>query len=62
MNGLLYGYDGGKKLKGRKRHILVDTLGFVLCLIVLPAGISDRKGAFYLLGGKQFFLSHLDYI
>ncbi|MBW8308220.1 MAG: transposase, partial [Candidatus Paracaedibacteraceae bacterium] len=47
---------------GRKRHILVDTLGFVLCLIVLPAGISDRKGAFYLLGGKQFFLSHLDYI
>ncbi|WP_052046006.1 transposase [Candidatus Paracaedibacter symbiosus] len=58
----LCGYDDGKKVKGRKRHILIDTLGFVLSLIVLPADISDRKGAFYLLEGRQSFLPYLSYI
>jgi putative transposase len=38
------GYDAGKKVKGRKRHLLVDTLGLVLCVLVLPAHIQDRDG------------------
>ena len=43
------GYDAGKKVKGRKRHILVDTLGHLLKVVVLPADIQDRDGAKILL-------------
>lgn len=39
------GYDAGKKINGRKRHVLVDTLGLVLMVMVLPAHIQDRDGA-----------------
>lgn len=39
------GYDAGKKVKGRKRHILVDTLGLLLTARVLTADIQDRDGA-----------------
>jgi len=39
------GYDAGKKVKGRKRHILVDTLGLLLIAKVLTADIQDRDGA-----------------
>lgn len=39
------GYDAGKKVKGRKRHILVDTLGLLLIVKVLTADIQDRDGA-----------------
>ena len=35
------GYDGGKPVKGRKRHVLVDTLGFVLAVVVTAAGVWD---------------------
>jgi hypothetical protein len=35
------GYDGGKKVKGRKRHILVDTEGFVLKAKVMSAKVMD---------------------
>jgi len=38
-------YDGGKKLTGRKRHILVDTLGNLLLVVVHAAGIADCVGA-----------------
>jgi putative transposase len=38
------GYDAGKKVNGRKRHILVDTLGLLLVLVVHPASIQDRDG------------------
>jgi len=38
------GYDAGKKIKGRKRHIGVDSQGFLLALIVHSAGIQDRNG------------------
>jgi transposase len=38
------GYDAGKKIKGKKRHILVDTLGLLLHAIVHPADIQDRNG------------------
>ena len=37
------------KIKGRKRHILVDTLGLLLNVVVHPADIQDRDGAFHLL-------------
>ncbi|MBZ0098928.1 MAG: IS5 family transposase [Taibaiella sp.] len=43
--GGVSGYDGNKKIKGRKRHILVDTLGNLLDVVVSAANISDREGA-----------------
>lgn len=39
------GFDAGKKIKGRKRHMLVDTLGMILKTEVHAAGIQDRDGA-----------------
>lgn len=39
------GYDAGKKINGRKRHILVDTMGLVLVAVVHGANIQDRDGA-----------------
>jgi putative transposase len=39
------GYDAGKKIKGRKRHIAVDTQGNLLTTVVHSAGIQDRVGA-----------------
>ncbi len=44
-----HGYDAGKKIKGKKRHILVDTLGLLLHAIVHPANIQDRDGGILLL-------------
>lgn len=38
------GYDGGKKVKGRKRHLLVDTEGFVLKAKVHSAKVMDAQG------------------
>jgi len=38
------GWDAGKKVNGRKRHILVDTLGLLLVLVVHTADIQDRDG------------------
>ena len=38
------GYDGGKKISGRKRHVLVDTQGFVLRATVHEANTADRDG------------------
>lgn len=43
------GYDGCKQVKGRKRHLLVDTEGFVLAVTVHPANIMDRDGVKLLL-------------
>ena len=43
------GLDGNKKIKGRKRHILVDTLGLILAVIVTPANLDDRQGLVTLL-------------
>jgi len=39
------GYDGGKKIKGRKQHVLVDSQGMLLAVKVHAAGIQDRDGA-----------------
>ncbi len=41
----LRGFDGGKLINGRKRHILVDTLGLLILVIVTAASVQDRDGA-----------------
>jgi len=42
------GYDAAKCIKGRKRHLIVDTLGLLICIIVHRADIDERQGAKYL--------------
>jgi putative transposase len=49
VGGEQRGYDGGKKVKGRKRHIAVDTLGLLVAVVVTAANVSDGKGACKLL-------------
>src|SRR5207302_11390762 len=39
------GYDAGKKINGRKRHIAVDTIGLLLTVLITAAGVQDRDGA-----------------
>ena len=56
------GYDGGKKITGRKRHILVDTLGLVLTAVVHSAAIQDRDGAKLVLKKAINFLPRLELI
>ena len=50
VGGPARGYDGGKKIKGRKRHLLVDTLGLVLAILIPSAGLDDGVAAPLLLG------------
>ena len=51
--GGIRGFDAHKRVKGRKRHILVDTFGLLIACRVEPADISDRKAAALLLGGLR---------
>jgi transposase len=56
------GYDAGKKIKGKKRHILVDTVGLLLHTVVHPANIQDRDGGALVLStlfGQYPFLKKL---
>jgi putative transposase len=50
------GYDAGKKITGRKRHVAVDTLGLLLAVVVHGAGCQDQNGAKWVLEklGKHF--------
>jgi putative transposase len=45
MGGAERGYDGGKKVQGRKRHLLVDTLGLLLVVLITSAGVDDGVAA-----------------
>ena len=45
VGGPARGYDGGKRLHGRKRHVLVDVTGLVLAVCVHAADVQDREGA-----------------
>ncbi|GIV78335.1 MAG: IS5 family transposase [Litorilinea sp.] len=59
------GFDGGKRTTGRKRHILVDTTGLLLAVLVTAASVQDRDGARMLLGrlagfGKKLRLLWVD--
>src|ERR1700692_1421579 len=55
--GGVHGYDGGKKVKGRKRHIVVDSLGLLLVVAVTSAALDDGSHAYRALEK----LSGLDY-
>jgi putative transposase len=62
VGGAQRGYNGGKKVKGRKRHLLVDTEGLVLKAKVHSVNMLDQEGIKTLLdGAKELFprLSHL---
>jgi putative transposase len=43
--GAARGFDNGKKVKGRQRHVLVDTLGLFLIVVVTAASLADQAGA-----------------
>lgn len=47
------GYDAGKRVRGRKRHLLVDTLGLMLVGLVHSASVQDRAGARLVLTGSR---------
>ena len=53
------GYDAHKNVKGRKRHLLVDTLGLALSVYVTAADVQDRVGARCLLAGLKPFVPRL---
>ena len=50
MGGPERGYDGGKKITGRQRHLLVDALGLLIALLITSAGLDDGVAAPQLLG------------
>jgi transposase len=56
------GFDAGKKLEGRKRHILTDTTGLVVAAMVHEAGIQDRDGAVPLLASIRRCLPWLRHV
>jgi putative transposase len=56
------GYDAAKKISGRKRHLLVDTNGLILDVLVHPANITDRQGAKLLLSPLKDILPRLSLI
>ena len=56
------GYDAGKKIVGRKRHLLVDTDGLILKVRVHPANLQDRDGATLVLDQIDEPLSRLELI
>jgi putative transposase len=58
-SGRIRGYDAHKCVKGRKRHLLVDTLGLPLSLYVTPANVHDTYGAQCLLAGLKYFVPRL---
>src|SRR5215212_6536294 len=53
------GYDAPKNIKGRKRHLLVDTLGLPLSVYITAADVQDRVGAQCLLAGLKPFVPRL---
>jgi putative transposase len=48
--GGVHGYDGAKKIDGRKRHIVVDTLGLLLAVVVTAGNVDDAAGAVQVVG------------
>jgi putative transposase len=56
------GYDGGKEVTGRKRHLLVDTLGLILAVVVHAADVQDDDGLKLLFGAIRGRFSRLKLI
>lgn len=61
-SGGVCGYDAGKKIKGRKRHIVTDTSGFLVGLVVHEANIQDRDGAVLVLKSIRRFYPFLRHV
>jgi putative transposase len=57
-----HGFDGAKKITGRKRHLLVDTEGLLLKVVVHPANLHDRIGAKLVLGALGTAFPRLHHI
>jgi putative transposase len=53
------GYDAHRNIEARKRHLLVDTLGFPLSVHATPANVHDRQGACCLLAVLGLLVPHL---
>src|ERR671915_1378780 len=62
VGGEARGFDGGKKVKGRKRHLLVDTQGLVLKAKVHNAKVQDREGIKILLDLPPEHLPRLSHL
>lgn len=60
--GSVYGFDGGKKVKGRKRHIVVDAQGLLIGVLVSEANASERLGAVVVLNEAKDKLSNLEVV
>ena len=56
------GFDGAKRVNGRKRHLLVDTLGLVLSVLVTSAKVPERQGLSLLLNGSKPYLPKLRHL
>ncbi len=61
-SGGISGFDAGKKVKGRKRHILTGTFGFLLFVLVHAADIQDRDGAPDVLKAIRFRFPRLRHV
>ena len=61
-SGGIRGYDAGKKIKGRKRHIVTDTLGLLLSVVIHAADIQDRDGAPLVIGSLRYRFPWLRHI
>lgn len=61
-SGGVSGYDAGKKVKGRKRHIVTDTNGFMVGLVVHGANVQDRDGAVCVLQSIRRFYPFLRHV
>ena len=61
-SGCVAGHDAGKKVKGRRRHIITDTLGFLLFVLIHAADIQDRDGAPEVINALRFRFPWLRHI
>jgi transposase len=56
------GYDAGKKTNGRKRHVVTDTLGLLVMVIVTAASVQDRDGGKLILPRLRFRMPSLAHV
>ncbi|RCW36710.1 transposase [Halopolyspora algeriensis] len=56
------GFDAGKKINGRKRHIAVDTLGLMVCVLVTSANVQDRTAARHLLARLRWLCPTIQHL
>lgn len=59
VGGASRGYDAGKKINGRKRHVVVDTLGLLVVVLVTAASVPDRHGGLRVLDRAKMAMASL---